>query len=63
MNEKTKELINNNLLFAIEHLRRAMEQTSFTERKVALSKGIESISIAYKNVNYNNMEDFNNESN
>ena len=57
----TKKLINENIFFTVEHLKREIYKTSFTSKKKEFCECIEILSRAYQNVNNENLEEQNNE--
>ena len=59
--DKTKPLVNESILFAIEHLRKKLEDYPFTDQKKNICESIEILTRAYQNVNNENLEEQNNE--
>lgn len=55
--DETKKLINQNILFAIEHLRKKLEGLPFCEQKQQMCESIELLTRAYQNVNNKRQED------
>ena len=58
---RVKSLINENILFAIEHLRKKIEEYYFTDQKKDVCESIEILTRAYQNINNENLEEQNNE--
>jgi hypothetical protein len=61
--DANKDMINDCIFLTMVHIKKEVEDAKFADQKLILCQCIEHLSGAYKNINYNNMEDLNNESN
>lgn len=62
-NDTNKDMINNCIFLTMGYIKKEVEYAKFADQQLILCQCLEHLSRAYKNINYNNMEDFNNESN